>query len=97
VKTFIALFSLVLALGLMAGPAIAATHHMVGDVRTINQDAKTFTLEEHKTLRSNQEHTFRVDNPALFSQLRTGEHVRVAYDKEGKLMIARDVQPEVKK
>ena len=93
-KTFVPLLSLVLVLGLMTGPAIAATHHMVGDIRTINQDTKTFTIEEHKMLGRNQEHTFRVDDPALLAHLQTGEHVKVAYDKQGKLMIAREIQPE---
>ena len=74
-KTLIAFLSLVLALGLVAGPAAAVTHQMTGEVRAINADAKTFTLEQHRMLRSNKAQSFIVNDPALLSSLRAGERV----------------------
>jgi Cu/Ag efflux protein CusF len=96
-KTFVAFLSLILALGLVAGPAAAATHQMTGDVRAISADAKTFTLEQHKMLRGNKAHTFYVSDPALLSTLRTGERVTVTYEERGQQMIAREVHPVIKK
>lgn len=92
-KTFLGFLSLVLALVLVAGPAVAASHQMTGDVRAINQDAKTFTLSEHKMLRGQKEQTFRVSDPALLSNLKTGERVRVTYEKQGQERIARGIDP----
>jgi hypothetical protein len=55
----VAILSLGLALGLVAGPAVAVTHEMTGDVRAINADAKTFTVEQHRMLRGNKAQTFQ--------------------------------------
>jgi Cu/Ag efflux protein CusF len=96
-KTFVAFLSLVLALGLVAGPAVAATHQMTGDVRAVNADAKTFTLDQHKILRGNKTHTFHVNDSTLLSSLRTGERVTVTYEELGQQMIAREVHPTAKK
>lgn len=96
-KTFIVFLSVVLMLGLLAGPVIAATHKMTGDVTAVNADAKTFTLEQHKMLRGNKEHTFSVSDRTLLSNLKTGERVTVAYEKQGQQLIAREVYPVVKK
>jgi Cu/Ag efflux protein CusF len=96
-KTSVAFLGLVLALGLVAGPAIAATHQMTGDVRAISADAKTFTLEQHKMLRGNKTQTFHVSDSSLLSNLRTGERVTVTYEERGQQMIAREVHPIVKK
>jgi Cu/Ag efflux protein CusF len=96
-KTFVAFLSLVLALGLIGGPAVAATHQMTGDVRAISADAKTFTLEQHKMLRGNKIQMFHVNDSTLLSNLRTGERVTVTYEERGQQMIAREVHPIVKK
>ena len=92
-KQFVGLLSLIIALALVAGPAVAATHHMTGDVRTINQDTKTFTLAEHRMLRGEKEQTFHVRDSALLSSLQSGERVRVTYEKQGQQLIASDIQP----
>jgi Cu/Ag efflux protein CusF len=92
-KSLVVFLSMVLAIGLLAGPAVAATHSMTGDIRAVNADAKTFTLEQHKMLRGNKEHTFRVADGTLLSNLKPGERVKVAYDKQGQDLIARDVRP----
>jgi Cu/Ag efflux protein CusF len=96
-KAFVVFLSVVLALGLLAGPVVAATHKMTGDVRAVNADTKTFTLEQHRMLRGNKEHTFTVYDRALLSDLKPGERVTVAYEKQGQQMIAREVHPVVKK
>jgi Cu/Ag efflux protein CusF len=96
-KTLVAVLSLVLALGLVAGPAVAVTHQMTGDVRAINADAKTFTVEQHRMLRGNKAQTFSVNDPMMLSNLRTGERVTVAYEKHGQQLIAREVHPVVMK
>jgi len=96
-KTLVAFLSFVLALGLVAGPAVAVTHQMTGDVKAINAEAKTFTLEQHRMLLSNKARTFSVNDPMLLSNLRTGERVTVAYERQGEQLIAREVHPVVKK
>jgi YD repeat-containing protein len=37
------------------------------------------------------------DDQALLSNLRTGERVTVAYDKQGQELVAREIHPVVKK
>jgi Cu/Ag efflux protein CusF len=96
-KTFVVFLGAVLALGLLASPVVAASHQMTGDVKLINADAKMFTLEQHKFLRGTKEHTFQVSDRALLSNLRPGQRVTVAYDKQGQQLIARTVDPVAKK
>lgn len=65
--------------------------HVKGDVVSVDQNAKTFTLKKgglrHKEL------TFQVDDPALLANVQSGQPVRVGYVKEGKQMIAREIIP----
>jgi len=96
-KTLVVLLTAVLMVGLLAGPVLAATHKMTGDVRAVNADAKTFTLEQHTMLRGNKEHTFNVSDRTMLSSLRPGERVTVAYEKQGQQLIAREVHPAVEK
>ena len=96
-KTLVVFLSLVLAIAFIAGPVAAASREMTGDVRAVNPDSKTFTLEQHKMLRGNKQHTFRVTDPSLLTNLRTGERVTVAYEKQGNTLIARDVHPAAAK
>jgi Cu/Ag efflux protein CusF len=97
-KSFAGLLTLmVLAVALIATPAVAAsTHHATGDVKAVNQDAKTFTLAEHKMLRGHKDVTFRVNDPALLANLKTGERVRVNYNKQGKELTAISIEPATK-
>jgi Cu/Ag efflux protein CusF len=93
-KTLVGLLTFVLALGLVAGPAIAATtHHMTADIRAVNADARTFTVEQHRTLLPNKEYSFTVNDRALLANLNTGERVKITYEKQGQVLVARDVQP----
>ena len=70
---------------------------MTGDVRAINADFKSFTLEQHRMLRNNKEQTFRVSDPTLLSNLRTGERVTVTYERPREQLIVREVHPVLKK
>jgi len=94
-KMFVVFLSVVLALGLIAGPVAAATHKITGEVRAVNADTKSFTLEQHKMLRGNKEHTFSVYDRTLLSSLKPGERVTVTYEKQGQQMIAREIHPVV--
>jgi|SRR5215813_1232366 len=96
-KTFVVLLTAVLALGLLASPVVAATHEMKGEIKAVDANAKTFTLEQHKFLRGNKQQTFQVNDRTLLSNLRPGERVMVTYDKQGTQMIARAVDPVAKK
>src|SRR5262249_8998825 len=96
-KTFVVFLSLILMLALVAGPAVAATRQMTGDVSAVNADAKTFTLEQHKMLRRNKAHTFHVNDSTLLANLRTGERVTVSYEEHGQQLVAREVHPVAKK
>jgi Cu/Ag efflux protein CusF len=96
-KTFAGLLTLMLAVALVATPAVAASsHHMTGDVKAVNQDAKTFTLAEHKMLRGQKDVTFHVSDPGLLTNLKTGERVRVNYNKQGKELTAISIEPTTK-
>lgn len=92
-KTFFSILTLALALAVVAGQAVAASRHMTGDVSAVNADAKAFTLSEHKMLRGQKQQTFRVSDPSVLSNVRTGERVKVTYDKQGQELIARAVEP----
>ena len=92
-KTLVGLLTLILALGLVAGPVMAATHHMTGDIRAVNQDARTFTVEQHRLLLPNKEYSFIVNDRTLLANLNTGERVKITYDKQGQQLVAHDVQP----
>jgi Cu/Ag efflux protein CusF len=92
-KTLIGLLTLVLALGLVAGPAMAAMHHMTGDIRAVNQDTRTLTIEEHRTLLPNKQVSFVVNDRSLLANLKSGEHVKITYEKQGEQLIAHDIQP----
>src|SRR5215813_1218282 len=96
-KTFVVLLTAILALGLLASPVVAASHEMKGDIKAVDPNGKTFTLEEHKLLRGKKEQTFQVTDRTLLSGLRPGERVMVTYDKQGTQMIARAVDPVAKK
>ena len=70
---------------------------MKGEIRAVDANAKTFTMEQHKFLRGTKEHTFQVNDRTLLSNLRPGERVMVTYDKQGTQLIARAVDPVAKK
>jgi Cu/Ag efflux protein CusF len=92
-KRLTMLVSVLLVVAVMTGPAFALSvpfmkHHQTGNVTAIDKDGKTFTLTSDKDLKK---YTFEVKDPAMLNNLRTGEHVRVAYSKRGAQLIASSV------
>ena len=88
------LVSLLLVVAVMAAPASAMSvpgfkHHENGMVTSIDKDANTFTVTGDK---DGKAYTFQLKDKAMLTNLRTGEHVRVAYKKEGARLIATDVK-----
>ena len=58
---------------------------------------KAWNAKMSEMLRGNKEHTFRVSDKSLLSNLRSGERVTVSYEKQGKDLIARDIHPAAAK
>lgn len=69
----------------------AGLSHVKGDVVSVDQNAKMLTVKKgglrHKEL------TFQVDDPALLTNVQTGQTVRVGYVKQGAQMIAKEIVP----
>jgi Cu/Ag efflux protein CusF len=69
----------------------AGLSHVKGDVVSVDQNAKTLTVKKgglrHKEL------TFQVDDPALLTNVQTGQTVRVGYVRQGSQMIAKEIMP----
>jgi len=98
-KKLTMLVSLFLVIAVMTVPAFAFSvpgmkHHETGNITAIDKNAKTFTLTGDKDQKA---HLFEVKDSALLSQLRMGEHVRVAYKKEGARLVATGVTERASK
>jgi Cu/Ag efflux protein CusF len=69
----------------------AGLSHVKGDVVSVDQNAKTLTVKKgglrHKEL------AFQVDDPALLTNVQTGQTVRVGYVRQGSQMIAKEIMP----
>ena len=95
IKKLTAAFSVVLLIGVLTGPAGAFSlpglpHHMTGNVTAVDRDGKNFTVTEDKSQKS---FNFEVKDPAMLTDLKKGEHVRVGYSKHGAQLIASKVAP----
>jgi len=98
-KKLTMLVSLLLVVAVMTVPAFALNvpfmkHHETGSISAIDKDAKTFTLTGDK---DQKKFTFEMKDRAALANLRTGEHVRVSYKKEGAKFVATDVAERVEK
>ena len=85
------LASLVLMVTVIASPAFAMLgmkHHVTGNVTSIDPDTKAFTVTEDK---SQKTYTFAAKDRTMFSSLKKGDHVRVAYTKHGTQLTAESV------
>lgn len=85
------LASLVLMVTVIASPAFAMLgmkHHVTGNVTAIDPDTKTFTVTQDK---SQKTFTFAAKDRAMFSNIKKGDHVRVAYTKQGTQLTAESV------
>jgi len=99
VKKLTMLLSLLLVVAVMTVPAFALSvpgmkHHETGNITAIDKDGKTFTLTSDK---DQKKQMFEVKDSALLAKLRTGEHVRVSYKKDGAKLIASDVVEKANK
>ena len=93
------LMALLLVVAVMAGPAFALDvpgfkHHETGQISAIDKNAHTFTVTGDK---DQKKYTFEMKDAAKLAKLRTGEHVRVAYKKDGARLIATDVTERAEK
>ena len=93
------LVSLLLVVAVMTVPAFALSvpglrHHETGRISAIDKDAHTFTVTSDK---DQKKYTFEMKDRASLANLRTGEHVRVSYKKEGAKFVATDVAERVEK
>jgi len=98
-KKLAMLVSLLLVVAVMTVPAFALgvpglKHHETGRISSIDKDAHTFTVTGDK---DQKKYTFEMKDSASLAKLRTGEHVRVAYKKDGARMIATSVTERAEK
>jgi len=98
-KKLTMLVSLLLVVAVMTVPAFALgvpglKHHETGWISSIDKDAHTFTVTGDK---DQKKYTFEMKDSASLAKLRTGEHVRVAYKKDGARMIATSVTERAEK
>ena len=85
------LASLVLMVTVLTSPAFAMLgmkHHVTGSVTSIDPATKTFTVTQDK---SQKTFTFAAKDRAMFSDIKKGDHVRVAYTKQGTQLTAESV------
>ena len=98
-KKLTMLVSLLLVVAVMTVPAFALSvpgmkHHETGRVTAIDKDAGTFTVTGDK---DQKKYTFEMKDRAKLATLKTGEHVRVSYKKDGARFLATDVTERVEK
>lgn len=98
-KKLTMLVSMLLVIAVMVVPAFALSvpfmkHHETGRIAAIDKDASTFTLTGDK---DQKKFTFEMKDRAKLANLRTGEHVRVSFKKEGARLIATDVTERAEK
>jgi len=98
-KKLTMLVSMLLVVAVMTVPAFALNvpfmkHHETGSISAIDKDAKTFTLTGDK---EQKKYTFEMKDRAALANLRTGEHVRVSFKKEGAKLVATDVAEKANK
>ena len=66
-------------------------HHVTGNVTAIDSDSKAFTVAEDKTQKT---FTFAAKDRAMLTGIKKGDHVRVAYSKDGTQLTASSVAPK---
>ena len=98
-KKLTMLVSLLLVVAVMTVPAFALSvpgmkHHETGRISAIDKDAGTFTVTGDK---DQKKYTFEMKDRTKLASLRTGEHVRVAYKKDGAKFLATEVTERTEK
>jgi Cu/Ag efflux protein CusF len=98
-KRLTMLLSLLIAVAVMVTPAFALSipgmkHHETGNVTAVDPAGKTFTVTGDKDGKS---YTFEVRDRAMLTAVKTGEHVKVAYKKQGARLVASSIVPRTEK
>ena len=98
-KKLTMLGSLLLAVAVMTAPAFALSvpgmsHHETGKVASIDKDAGTVAVTGDK---DQKKYTFEMKDRTKLATLRTGEHVRVSYKKDGAKFVASEVTERTEK
>jgi len=98
-KKLTMLVSMILVVAVMTVPAFALSvpfmkHHETGQISAIDKAAGNFTVTGDK---DQKKYTFEMKDRAKLATLRTGEHVRVSYKKDGAKFLATDVTERVEK
>ncbi|HEU5195564.1 MAG TPA: hypothetical protein VFW70_12550 [Methylomirabilota bacterium] len=98
-KKLTMLVSLLLVVAVMTVPAYAFSvpgfkHHETGRISAVDKNAQTFTVTGDK---DQKKYMFEMKDATKLANLKTGDHVRVAYKKDGARMIATDVTQKAEK
>jgi Cu/Ag efflux protein CusF len=98
-KKLTMLLSLLIVAAVMVTPAFALSipgmkHHETGSVTAVDPAGKTFTVTGDK---DGKQYTFEVKDRAMLTDVKKGEHVKVAYKKEGARLIASSIVPRTEK
>jgi Cu/Ag efflux protein CusF len=67
-----------------------AMKSLAGEIVTMDQGARTFTLK-HMADQKPVQMTFSVEDPAVFAQFKPGDHVKVTFAEMGDKRVARSV------
>jgi Cu/Ag efflux protein CusF len=73
-----------------ATPAKESMKAMAGEIVAMDQKAKTVTVK-HMVSNKAAETTFHVEDSALFTQFKAGDHVKVTYAEMGDKRVARTI------
>lgn len=68
----------------------AAMKSLAGEIATMDQGTRTFTLT-HMVDKKPVHMTFNVEDPTVFTQFKPGDHVKVTYAEMGDKRIVRSV------
>ncbi len=73
-----------------AAPREAAVKSLAGEIVTMDQTARTFTVK-HMADKKSVQMTFSVEDPSMFAQFKPGDHVMITYAEMGDKRVARSV------
>jgi len=68
----------------------AAVKSLAGEIVTMDQGTRTFTLK-HMADKKPMQMTFNVEDPKMFTQFKPGDHVKVTYAEMGDKRIVRSI------
>jgi Cu/Ag efflux protein CusF len=71
-------------------PREAAMKSLAGEIVTMDQGTRTFTLK-HMADKKPMQMTFNVEDPKMFTQFKPGDHVKVTYAEVSDKRIVRSI------